>query len=252
MNEDLISVRMLVLSAAGRDLELLRHGAMLASVPIDLVETDHAHAACGLIERGDVDLVLVDAATASTDQAAVMKSARAIPNPPFVIVLASAGRAVTGDADAMAFKPRGPEEAPKLLESWVRVRMPTRMLIVDDSRTTRGIVRKILEAGRFPVMVEESDKGEAALRHVGNGGVDIAFFDYNMPETEGMAAVAALKRAHRKLQVVVMTATKDKAVVRRAIESGAAGCLQQPFYPAYVDKFLCGQFGLTPLKPAAG
>jgi CheY-like chemotaxis protein len=219
---------------------------MLASVPVDLTDTDNANAACDLIDRGDVDLVLLDAV--SPECALVINFARAIPNRPFLIVLAGAGRAVAGGADAMAFKPNTAQEASQLIDRWVRVRLPNRVLVIDDSKTTRSIVRKILEASRFQVVVEEADKGESALEQVRNGGIDIAFLDYNMPELDGVAAVGALKRAFPKLAVVVMTATKDKGMAERAFESGATGILHKPFYPADVDKFLYGQFGLTPLK----
>jgi CheY-like chemotaxis protein len=248
MAGDLVSVRMVCLSAPGKSLDVLRQGAMLASVPIEFAQADGAKDARDLIERGDVDLVALDGASPPADQAAVITLARSQPNPPFLIILADPGRAVAVGADAMAFKPSSAAEGARLLNGWVRVRLPNRVLVIDDSRTTRTIVRKILEASRIPIVVEEVDKGEPALQQVRGGGIDIAFLDYNDLEPQSAEALGALKRAHPKLVVVVMTASSDKGVAAHAVDCGASSVLVKPFYPADVDRVFLEQFGLTPLR----
>jgi PleD family two-component response regulator len=44
----------------------------------------------------------------------------------------------------------------RLIERSMRVRIPSRVLLVDDSSTMRSIVRKILGATRFPFDVSEA------------------------------------------------------------------------------------------------
>ena len=97
------------------------------------------------------------------------------------------------DVDGSVNKPATTDEAQSTLERCVRTRIPTRVLVVDDSATMRGIVRKILSGSKFPLDVSEADGGTKALQELRNGTFDIVFLDYNMPglngfETLGIAA----------------------------------------------------------------
>ena len=66
----------------------------------------------------------------------------------------------------------------------MRLLLPNRVLVVDDSLTMRGIVRKILVASRFRLDYPRRRKGIDALRKIASGKFDIVFLDYNMPGLE--------------------------------------------------------------------
>ncbi len=54
-------------------------------------------------------------------------------------------------------------------------------LIVDDSRTTRAIIARLLQGLGYTT--SEAPDGAAALRHLeAQGAPEIAFVDWNMPE----------------------------------------------------------------------
>ncbi len=86
-------------------------------------------------------------------------AARAAPKPPFTVLLAPPRSGVPFETDALAVKPTDIEEAKRLVNGAIRIRQPSRVLVVDDSSTMRSIVRKTLAATRFPLDVTEAAQG---------------------------------------------------------------------------------------------
>jgi CheY-like chemotaxis protein len=141
-------------------------------------------------------------------------------------------------------RPAKAVDACKLVEICVRGKVPTGVLIVDDSSTMRSIVRKILTASRFALDVHEATEGIAALEQLGTGKFGLVFLDYNMPGLNGFETLSEIKRLAPDVSVVIMTSTVDKAVAERARSSGALAFLKKPFYPADIDTILLRHFGL--------
>lgn len=248
MSDDLVSLRLLAVSAAAQDRDLLREGAILVSVPIDVLEAATADRAAECLRDGDIDLMLLDATLPDVEKVSLIKSARTLAKPPFIILLAGAGGTMTAGADAVVAKPRDSDEAQKLAQRCIRVRVASRVLIVDDSSTMRTIIRKILSASRFPLEIVEVGEGASALAMVHKGGVDVVFLDYNMPGLDGLTTLKEIKRMQPELEVVLISSTDDKAVAARALEAGAAAFLRKPFYPSDIDAVLRAYYGLAPLK----
>ena len=246
MSDDLVSLRVLVFGLTGAERDLLRQGAALASLPLEFEEASSAGRAAAFLERGNIDLVLLDALSSEADQASVIKAARAAARQPFTILVGGDKQAV--GPDAVVKLPGSEEEARQALDSCVCAKLPCRALIVDDSKTMRGIVRKILGGSRFAMTITEVDNGAAALANVRSGGIDVVFLDYNMPGLDGLATLAELKRAAASVTVILMTSTQDEAVAVRALSAGAAAFLKKPFFPADVDAVLYRRCGLTPLR----
>jgi CheY-like chemotaxis protein len=248
MNDDLFSLRVLVLSASQEDQDLFRQGASALSVPIEIVEADTAAAACGCI-ADNVDMVLIDAMFAGAEAAPVIAVARAARKPPFTVQLEAPGSAVASfETDGLAVKPSQLDEAKRLLRRVLRVRLPRRVLVVDDSATMRSIVKKILAATRFPLAVSEADEGFAALKLAREVDFDLVFLDYNMPGFNGLETLSEFKREKRPVNVVIMTSTQDDTLAERARGEGAV-FLKKPFFPADIEAVLCGFYGLKALNP---
>jgi CheY-like chemotaxis protein len=248
MTDDLLALRAILLSASPNDHDLFRQAAAAAQVHFDVVETKSAAAACDALTGGG-DLVFVDGAQASAEIAKVVAAARGMAKPPFVVLLAGRGGADVPPTDAVAAKPSRLDEARRLIERSTRVRIASRVLVVDDSSTMRSIVRKILAATRFPFKVTEAAEGFAALKLVGENEFDIVVLDYNMPGFSGLETLAEFKRERRSLTVVVMTSAEDDWLAVRVRAEGAA-FLKKPFFPADIEAALTDHYGLTALNPA--
>jgi len=184
----------------------------------------------------------------------LFKAVRAARNPPPVVMVAPSGTeaadlAAAGVTDAIVVKPAKVPDAKALVESCVRLKVPSRVLVVDDSSTMRSIVRKILASCRFPLDISEATEGIDALKRIGAGNFDLVFLDYNMPGLNGIEMLSQLKRQHPRMEVVMMTSTEGAGLAARARVAGAAGVLKKPFYPSDIDAILYAMHGLR--APAA-
>lgn len=246
MTDELLSLRVLLVSGSPGDHDMFRQAASASKVPIEIIVADGATSAGRAIAAG-VDLVFLDMALGGETIAQVSAAARAAAKPPFTVLL-SEWTAMPFPTDALATKPSELEEARRLIEKSIRVRLPSRVLVVDDSATMRSIVRKTLAATRFPLEVTEVQQGMEAVELAGQSDFDIVFLDYNMPGFSGLETITEFRRAKRRLNFVLMTSTQDEALATRARAQGAA-FLKKPFFPADIETVLCGYYGLRALNP---
>jgi CheY-like chemotaxis protein len=144
----------------------------------------------------------------------------------------------------MLVQPTNVNEASKLAEMCIRAKIPTRVLIVDDSSTMRSIVRKTMSASRFALDVQEAPEGLAALSQLRTGNFGLVFLDYNMPGFTGFETLSEIKREVPNVAVVMMTSTVDNTIASRAHAAGALAFLKKPFFPADIDAVLERYFGL--------
>jgi two-component system chemotaxis response regulator CheY len=140
------------------------------------------------------------------------------------------------------------EEARRLVERSTRLRISSRVLVVDDSSTMRSIVRKTLAATRFPFEVSDAAEGATALTLAREREFDIVFLDYNMPGFNGLETLAEFKREKRRMTVVVMSSAQDASLAERVRLQGAA-FLKKQFFPADIEAVLTRHYGLIALNP---
>jgi CheY-like chemotaxis protein len=250
MSVDLISLRVLSCLGGARDFYFLQQAANTASIPIHITAAHDVAAGRKVVATSEVDVALLDATAAPADLTSFIAAARSAQPRPFVILFAadmmqaSSFKAGGVVPDGVVVKPDSIEKAKVIIDRCVRLRMPTSVLIVDDSAALRGIVRRVLAATRFVLDIEESDSGLAALKRIGDGKFDIVFLDDLMPDLGGLETLIAIKHRYPKIQVVLMMSTNDNKFEERARAAGAAAFLKKPFYSADVDAVLRSYFGL--------
>jgi CheY-like chemotaxis protein len=110
---------------------------------------------------------------------------------------------------------------------------PMRILIVDDDAGTRGIIRRVLTHD-LKCEVREASDGRQALAAVEEFDFDAAIFDLQMPQMDGLEALAHLRKSprHTSLPVIVLTASADEAAVRQAAVLGITAYLTKPINAA--------------------
>jgi two-component system, chemotaxis family, sensor kinase CheA len=96
-----------------------------------------------------------------------------------------------------------------------------RVLLVDDSITTRTLERSILEAAGYEVLTAAD--GAAAWTLLGEQTVDLVVTDVDMPYMNGFALVEAVRASAtlRELPVILVTARDDEGDRQRGLEIGA-------------------------------
>lgn len=102
-------------------------------------------------------------------------------------------------------------------------------LVVDDSRTTRTVIRHMLKDIGFEVV--EAGHGLDALDKIhAEERFDVALVDWNMPEMDGLEFVKAIRaeRQFAELPVMMVTAESDARSVARALMAGADEYAMKP------------------------
>jgi CheY-like chemotaxis protein len=247
MTDDLLSLRVLFVSPAPADQELFRRAASAARIPIEVIEADSVASASPSLVAG-VDVAFLDDALGGDAIEKISAAARAAAKPPFTVLMSEGSTKVPFPTDALANKPSGMAEAKSLIDKAVRVRLPTRVMVVDDSSTMRSIVRKILAATRFPLEVRDVGQGSEALELARQIDFDLIFLDYNMPGFSGIETIGEIRREKRNPAFVLITSLQDEAVATRARALGAV-FLKKPFYLADLEAVMCGYYGLLALNP---
>jgi len=96
-----------------------------------------------------------------------------------------------------------------------------RILIVDDSITTRTLERSILEAVGY--LVDVATDGEDALNKLSVETFDLMLSDVQMPRMDGIALVSRVKQSERlrNMPVVLVSSLDSDDDRRRGLEAGA-------------------------------
>jgi CheY-like chemotaxis protein len=255
MSEEIHSLKVLVVSEAAPERELLRQVALQASVPVEFSEADRIGdrvAATSRMTHQNYDVVFFDSRLPKIVKQEFLNIIRAAPSHPLAVLVGPAvikTREVLTEGlqvDSVLAKPIDLAEASELIERCVRARLPKNVLIVDDAATVRAVVRKVMQASRFKLNAEEAEDGASALALAKRKQFDIVFLDYQMPGLDGFATLAQIRLAHPGTQVVMITGTRDHRIEDRARAEGAKDFLFKPFFAKDVDAVLNRLFGLSP------
>ena len=121
-------------------------------------------------------------------------------------------------------------------QSKVRI-MSKQVLIVDDSRVSRMLVRAFLEEKRSDWQFSEASNGQEAIDLAEREPFDLVTLDVNMPGMSGLAAGERILQIRPTARVVVLTANVQSTVRQRA-EALGMRFLQKPITEATVARLL--------------
>ncbi|MGN0346771.1 MAG: response regulator [Lachnospiraceae bacterium] len=103
-----------------------------------------------------------------------------------------------------------------------------KILIVDDSRTSRKILRGILENNGYEV-AGEATNGEEGVKLFGELKPDVVTMDITMPIMDGVSALKEIMKTDANAKVIMVTAAGQKGNVVEALKSGAYEFVTKPF-----------------------
>ena len=112
--------------------------------------------------------------------------------------------------------------------------MAYNVLIVDDSKTMRTVIKKTVAMSGFEIgECWEAGDGLEALEVLDDHWVDIILTDLNMPRMNGLEFIQALKQddGYKDIPVVLITTEGSEPRVQEARALGIQGYIQKPFYP---------------------
>jgi len=106
---------------------------------------------------------------------------------------------------------------------------PIRVLVVDDSRTIRRLLRDVLAADPALAWAGEAQDGAEGLRQMRALEPDLTLLDLEMPVLDGMGFLAEWALAGTGAVVVVSSAAPPGSpLALEALRRGAAGCVAKP------------------------
>jgi cyclic di-GMP phosphodiesterase len=100
------------------------------------------------------------------------------------------------------------------------------VLIVDDEAAPRASLTQILKQD-FNILTAED--GGHALAVINDRGVDLITLDLKLPDTSGSDILKEIKRTHREIEVIMVTAYGTLQSAMDCVRHGAAGFLLKPF-----------------------
>jgi CheY-like chemotaxis protein len=113
-----------------------------------------------------------------------------------------------------------------------------RALVVDDSKSARVILSRMLE--KYDIDVDMAESAEQAIEYLKHDRPDAIFMDHLMPGMDGLQAVQAIKGNPQTAMIPIMmyTSQEGELYVGQARALGAMGVLPKQVRPVDVSKVL--------------
>lgn len=111
------------------------------------------------------------------------------------------------------------------------------ILIVDDSATSRKILRHLLEEENHTI-VGEAKNGEQAISLFLQLNPDIITMDINMPILDGISALKKIKELNKDVKVIMVTTVGQRSKMLEAVKYGANEFITKPFNPSDIKTII--------------
>ena len=102
------------------------------------------------------------------------------------------------------------------------------VLIVDDSKMSRNLLKTLLEDEGYSVIAEAGD-GEQALAAFKQYSPDLVTLDITMPKMDGIEALQLILKADSSANVIMITAAGQQSKLIKALKYGAKKFITKPF-----------------------
>jgi two-component system, chemotaxis family, chemotaxis protein CheY len=111
-----------------------------------------------------------------------------------------------------------------------------RILLVEDSASTRSFVRSALEAEAScmgPIEIVEASSGFDALRLLPRGRYDLVVTDINMPDINGFELIQFIRKSdrHKSTPLIIISTQGSERDRARGFSLGANEYLAKPLRP---------------------
>jgi CheY-like chemotaxis protein len=119
------------------------------------------------------------------------------------------------------------------------LRNSIQVLIVDDDRPHRALIRAFLEQDDDIVVVGEADDGLEGVKKAAELAPDVILMDYFMPKMNGITAIEHIRSFNRSVYIIFLaTAGEESPDARNAIDTGANFIVSKPYDPFDLPKIV--------------
>ncbi|MCM1089336.1 MAG: response regulator [Butyrivibrio sp.] len=107
------------------------------------------------------------------------------------------------------------------------------IMIVDDSRTSRRILREILERNGHTVVGEATNGEEGYLKYK-ELKPEVVTMDITMPVMDGVESLSLIKKENPDAKVLMITAAGQREKMLDSVKRGAEEFVVKPFNEAEI------------------
>jgi len=118
-----------------------------------------------------------------------------------------------------------------------RGRIMAKIMIADDSRTSRKILLDIVRGLEFDEIIEATD-GNDAIAKFDEYQPEVVTLDITMPGKDGIEVLKTIKEKNPNAKVVMITAAAQSNKIMEAIKLGAEEFIAKPYETAQVEAAL--------------
>lgn len=107
-----------------------------------------------------------------------------------------------------------------------------KVLVVDDSNVMRQIIKNNLKQLGFKMdNISEAEDGQAGLRALGGGPIDLIISDWNMPKMSGIEFLKAKNDDgnFKNIPFMMVTSETEKDKIMEAVQAGVSQYIVKPF-----------------------
>ena len=104
------------------------------------------------------------------------------------------------------------------------------VMVVDDSRIMRNIVKNTFSELKIPCQFLEAENGKSALQMLQTHTVHLILLDWNMPELSGIDFLKYVRAMdqYKNLPIIMVTSESAKYNVIEALKFGATDYIIKP------------------------
>lgn len=104
--------------------------------------------------------------------------------------------------------------------------MKKNVLLVEDDPALRMVVREVLKED---FNIDEADNGTDGIEKGIRSAADLIILDYHLPKQDGLEVIAAIKKAHPTIPVIVLTGYLSPESEKQFNRLGASKIFPKPF-----------------------
>lgn len=225
--------------------------------PLKIGQAGDGESCLSMLIHGDFDIAFVDVNMPGMSGLEALAEARRGGSKTFVVIMSteSDDARVQSARDLKAYeylrKPFDASAVGGLIATYKRLRQQAQVLVVDDSETVRGVIRRVLGASQFAMQCQAAGDGPSAIKAYESRDYELIFLDINMPGLSGLDTLAELRQRNPNVKVVLITADQSAETAQDIAAANVQGVLYKPFFAADVDKILHKIYGLASPQLAA-
>ncbi|MBB4935447.1 two-component system response regulator DesR [Lipingzhangella halophila] len=110
----------------------------------------------------------------------------------------------------------------------------TTVVLADDEALLRKAMASLLPLEGEITVLAEAEDGDAAVRAALEHQPDVLVIDLEMPRTDGLGAVAALREERPEQVILMLTRHARPGVLRKALKLGVQGFVSKSAEPAHI------------------